>query len=77
MATARLARKPLASENPSVRLLIMKLDPDDFTTIDGRGRLLTYLKESPFGRLPVPNACSNMALYDRELHWHRGESAGN
>ena len=76
MAASRLARRLLSSDNASVRRLIMKLDPDKFTSVAAVRKLLTYLENSPLGQMPVPDAGVKMGTYYRKLQRRRGETVG-
>ena len=74
LAAARLARRLLSSDNASVRRLIMKLNPDKFTTAASVRKLLAYLEKSPLGRMPVPDAGVKMGTYYRKLQRRRAET---
>ena len=76
MAAARLASKLMQSENVSIKRLIMKLDPDEFKNEASVEKLLTYLENSPLGRMPIPDAGNKMAIYYRKLQRRRGEGVG-
>ena len=76
LAAARLARRLLSSDNASVKRLIMKLDPDKFTTGQSVRKLLNYLEKSPLGRMPVPDPGVKMGTYYQKLQRRRGEAVG-
>ena len=76
LAAVRIARKLLQSSNQSVKRLVLKLDPDKFTSAESVTTFLTYLAKSPLGRMPVPDAGKKMQAFYRKLQRRRGEAVG-
>lgn len=70
-AAARLVRRILESDYPSLKSLAYKLDPADFTTEDAVTRLISFLEASPMNRQPIPDAGRQLSAY------YRQEATGN
>ncbi|CAK9056929.1 unnamed protein product [Durusdinium trenchii] len=66
-AAARLVRRILESDYPSLKSLAYKLDPADFTTEDAVTRLISFLEASPMNRQPIPDAGRQLSAYYRRL----------
>ena len=66
-AAARLVRKILESDYPSLKSLAYKLDPSDFTSEDAVSKLIAFLEASPMNRQPIPDAGRQLSAYYRRL----------
>ena len=66
-AAARLVRRILESDYPSLKSLAYELDPADFTTEDAVTRLISFLEASPMNRQPIPDAGRQLSAYYRRL----------
>ena len=66
-AAARLVRKLLESEHPSLKSLAYKLDPSEFTSEDAIAKLIAFLEASPMNRQAVPEAGRQLSAYYRRL----------
>ena len=66
-AAARLVRRILESEYPSLKSLAYKLDPADFTSEDAVTKLIAFLEASPMNRQPIPDAGRQLSAYYRRL----------
>ncbi len=56
LAASRMIRELLKSGSPSIKSLMYKLDPDDFSSENAIQKLLDFLEKSPMGRAPLPDA---------------------
>ena len=66
-AAARLVRRILKSDYPSLESLTYKPDPTDFTTEDAVTRLISFLELSPMNRQPFADAGRQLSADYRRL----------
>ena len=66
-AAARLVRRILESDYPSLKSLAYKLDPANFTTEDAVTRLISFLEALPMNRQPIRDAGRQLSAYYRRL----------
>lgn len=73
-AAAKLVRRMLDSEHTSLRTLMYKLNPEDFSDEAGIQRLIQFLENSPMNRQPIPDAGAKLSQYYRRLNRRPNET---
>lgn len=62
-AAAKLIRRMLESNHPSLKSLMYKLDPAEFADEQGIQKLMNFLEDSPLNRQPIPDAGAKLSQW--------------
>ncbi|CAK0832874.1 unnamed protein product [Prorocentrum cordatum] len=76
LAANRIIGRMLQSKTIAIRTFATTLDPDRYENPNGHLLLLDDLRNSPLGKLPIPDAAHKIKHYYKDFKRRKGETVG-